>query len=59
MKCPKCRNIMDRVDAGNNVFYFACPHCGTTVGMPETLMSSDKAPTIAQGEEDERNDKPV
>ena len=41
MKCPKCHKPMDRKKASENVYYFQCPSCGTTVGKPQS-KESDK-----------------
>lgn len=44
MRCVKCHNEMQRVNAGNNVFYYECKHCGYAIGKPtENMIVTDLA----------------
>lgn len=39
MKCPKCHKPMVRKKDKENVYYFQCQSCGTTVGKPKVKES--------------------
>ena len=35
MKCPKCKQTMDRKKLKENNYYYECPRCHTVVGKKE------------------------
>lgn len=45
MRCVKCHNEMQRVDAGNNVFYYECRHCGFVIGKPTESVTASTVPS--------------